>query len=64
MVSSPFRRNGIGTRLVRIARRWAREKGATEMRLGVWEFNEAARKFYETLGFKTLKRGMVAEFPV
>lgn len=64
MVSSPFRRNGIGTRLVKTARRWAREKGATEMRLGVWEFNEAARKFYETLGFKTLKRGMVAEFPV
>jgi ribosomal protein S18 acetylase RimI-like enzyme len=60
MVLSPFRRNGIGTRLVGAARQWAREKGATEMRLGVWEFNEAARAFYETVGFKTLKRRMVA----
>ena len=63
MVLSSFRRNGIGTQLVGVARQWAREKGATEMRLGVWEFNEAARAFYETVGFKTLKRRMVADLP-
>ena len=63
MVLSPFRRNGVGTGLVGVARQWAREKGATEMRLGAWEFNEAARAFYEALGFKTLKRRMVAELP-
>jgi ribosomal protein S18 acetylase RimI-like enzyme len=63
MVLSPFRRNGVGIRLVGVARQWARDKGATEMRLGVWEFNEAARAFYEALGFKTLKRRMVAELP-
>jgi ribosomal protein S18 acetylase RimI-like enzyme len=61
VVLAPFRRNGIGTRLVAVARRWAREKGATEMRLGVWEFNQEAREFYETVGFKTLKRRIVAE---
>jgi ribosomal protein S18 acetylase RimI-like enzyme len=64
MVLSPFRRNGIGTQLVGVARQWAQEKGATEMRLGVWEFNEAAREFYEAVGFKTLKWRMVAELPV
>lgn len=64
VVSAPFRRNGIGTQLVAVARRWAWEKVATEMRLGVWEFNQAAREFYETVGFKTLKRRMVAELPV
>jgi ribosomal protein S18 acetylase RimI-like enzyme len=64
VVLAPFRRNGIGTQLVEVARRWAREKGAAEMRLGVWEFNEAAREFYEAVGFKTLKRRMVAELPV
>jgi ribosomal protein S18 acetylase RimI-like enzyme len=64
MVSGPFRRNGVGTRLVEVAQQWAREKGATEMRLGVWEFNEAAREFYEAVGFRTLKRRMVAELPV
>jgi ribosomal protein S18 acetylase RimI-like enzyme len=63
MVLAPFRRNGIGARLMEAARRWAREKRATEMRLGVWEFNEAAREFYEAVGFKTLKRRMVAELP-
>ncbi len=64
MVSSTFRRNGIGTRLVEVAQRWAWERGATEMRLGLWEFNEAAREFYEALGFKTLQRRMVTELPV
>ena len=64
VVSAPFRRNGIGTQLVAGARRWAGEKGATEMRLGIWEFNQPARTFYETVGFKTLKRRMVAELPV
>jgi ribosomal protein S18 acetylase RimI-like enzyme len=61
VVLVPFRRKGIGTQLVEIARRWARENGATEMRLGLWEFNQAARAFYETMGFGTLKRRMVVE---
>jgi ribosomal protein S18 acetylase RimI-like enzyme len=63
VVLAPFRRKGIGTRLVKAARRWGREKGATEMRLGVWEFNQAAREFYEAVGFRTLKRRMVAALP-
>ena len=61
VVLPPFRRNGIGTRLVRVAQKWAQEKGAAEMRLGVWEFNLAAQEFYETIGFATLKRRMVAD---
>jgi ribosomal protein S18 acetylase RimI-like enzyme len=64
VVLAPFRRNGIGARLVKVGQQWAREKGATEMRLGVWEFNQVAREFYEAVGFKTLKRRMVAELPV
>jgi ribosomal protein S18 acetylase RimI-like enzyme len=63
VVLSPFRRNGIGTGLVGVARQWAWEREATEMRLGLWEFNEAARAFYEAVGFRTLKRRMVAELP-
>jgi diamine N-acetyltransferase len=63
VVLTPFRRNRIGTRLVAVARRWARDKGTTEMRLGVWEFNEEARGFYEAVGFRTLKRRMVAGLP-
>jgi ribosomal protein S18 acetylase RimI-like enzyme len=63
VVLAPFRRKDIGTRLVEAARRWGREKGATEVRLGVWEFNQAAREFYEAVGFRTLKRRMVAALP-
>jgi ribosomal protein S18 acetylase RimI-like enzyme len=61
VVLAPFRGNGIGTRLVRIAQGWACERGATEMRLGVWEFNRPALEFYQSVGFTTLKRRMVAE---
>jgi ribosomal protein S18 acetylase RimI-like enzyme len=64
VVLPSFRREGIGTRLVRVAQEWARERGATEMRLGVWEFNQAARGFYRAAGFTTLKRRMVAELSV
>lgn len=37
---------------------------AQELRLGIWEFNQAARAFYETVEFRTLKRKIVAELPV
>lgn len=63
MVSAPFRRCGIGTELLAAARGWALEKGAAEIRLSVWEFNEEARLFYEAAGFRTLKRTMVCEIP-
>ncbi len=61
MVLPPFRRIGIGTRLVEVAQQWARDQGATEMRLSLWEFNAAAREFYAALGFRTLKRRMIEE---
>lgn len=63
IVCSSFRRSGIGTQLVRAAQQWAQDKGATEVRLSVWEFNQAAQAFYEAVGFNTLQRRMVAELP-
>jgi len=43
------------------AQQWAREKGAAEMRLDVWEFNQETIRFYVNMGFKTLKRSLVSD---
>ncbi len=61
MVLEPFRRQGIGMQLVNVAKHWAKEKGATEMRLSVWEFDAGPLPFYERIGFRTLQRELVAK---
>lgn len=55
-VDKAFRRQGVGTELFAFARRDAREKGYPGMELDVWEFNEAAAKFYEAVGFRVYRR--------
>jgi ribosomal protein S18 acetylase RimI-like enzyme len=59
MVSEPYRKSGIGKKLMETAQQWGRDKGATEMRLDVWEFNQGTIQFYEKMGFRTLKRSLV-----
>ncbi len=61
MVSEPYRRLGIGKKLMEVAQQWARERGATEMRLDVWEFNQGTIRFYEEMGYHPLKSTFVAE---
>ena len=58
VVRATHRRQGIGTRLMEEARRWATEKGADDLELGVWEFNRGAVAFCESLGFATSIRRM------
>ena len=58
-VRSAFRRRSVGTRLVNAALAWAAASGATRTELGVYEFNEAARAFWHSLGFGTLSRRLV-----
>jgi GNAT superfamily N-acetyltransferase len=61
MVCGPFRREGIGARPMEGAQRWAKEKGAAEMRLETWEFAEGPLEFYERVGYRTLRRTLVRE---
>ena len=61
MVSEAYRRSGIGKKLMDTAQQWARGKGAVEMRLDVWEFNQETIRFYEKMGFKTSKRSLVSD---
>lgn len=58
VVSSRHRGRGIGRSLVDRAERWTRERGLSECELGVWEFNETALRFYESVGFVTARRRM------
>ena len=59
MVDEAFRRQGVGRRLMEAAERWAREQGATEMRLDIWEFGQGPLGFYGKTGYRTLRRTMV-----
>jgi ribosomal-protein-alanine N-acetyltransferase len=59
VVSRAFRRRGVGRQLVEVAEKWAKEKGASEMRLDIWEFGEGPLHFYERLGYHTLRRNLV-----
>ena len=53
VVSSADRGPGVGRMLMAAAERWARDRGAEEVWLDVWEFNDAAIGFYEVLGYET-----------
>lgn len=55
-VDAAFRRRGIGTALAKASAEWAESRGAAFIELGVYEFNDGARAFYEHLGFHTVSR--------
>jgi GNAT superfamily N-acetyltransferase len=59
LVTEEFRRRGIGEKLLETTERWAKEKGATEMRLDIWEFPEGPLRFYERTGYRTLRRKLI-----
>ena len=61
IVTQAFRRKGIGTSLLEAAHKWAREKGAIEMRLDIWEFGEGPLVFYENNDYRTLRRTLVRD---
>ena len=58
-VGQEFRRRGIGRALMDQAHAWAAAKGAVDVELNVFEFNQPALAFYRTLGYETFTRRMV-----
>lgn len=56
VVRADCRRQGIGGRLMERAHQWAGEQGIDQLEIGVWEFNNDARKLYEDLGYTTVSR--------
>jgi len=51
VVDPPFRRQGVGRRLMELAVRWARERGLPGVMLETQNINVAACRLYESCGF-------------
>jgi ribosomal-protein-alanine N-acetyltransferase len=62
VVTEKSRLKGVAKRLVEFAEKWSKERGASEMRLDIWEFTEGPLQFYERLGYRTLRRNLVRVF--
>jgi len=60
-IDEKHRKKGIGKKLFEEVIKFSKEKGIKRLELGVWEFNENAIKFYESLGMKTKYRRMELE---
>lgn len=57
-VKSTYQKKGIGRLLFDHIVDYAKTEGALSIQLTVWEFNENAIKFYESLGMSTRNRRM------
>ncbi len=51
-ICEQFRKNGYGTRLFREIEKVAKENSCSLIEFDVWSFNEAAQRFYDSLGCK------------
>ncbi len=57
-VDENHRRKGIATALINFAKADAKERGFHRVELDMWEFNAGALAFYESVGFRTMRRYM------
>ena len=57
-VDASCRRQGIGTRMIGFIREFAKSAGIDRVELNMWEFNQDALAFYESVGFVTYRRFM------
>src|SRR5215207_7527517 len=62
VVARSHRRQGVGTRLMRVARAWARARGAKRMDLSTGTWRSEANAFYERLGFQENARALTLRF--
>lgn len=63
-VDTPMRRRGVATALMRTALRQATAAGVQELRLNVWDFNDAAIALYRKLGLVTRLHTLAIELPL
>ncbi len=56
IVARTRRRRGCGRALMAAASEWARQQGASQVLLTVWDGNEEAQRFYAALGYRTISQ--------
>lgn len=57
-VDERSRRKGVATEMIGFIRELAKREGFSRLELNMWEFNQSALAFYESVGFKTYRRYM------
>ncbi|MBO5030451.1 MAG: GNAT family N-acetyltransferase [Lachnospiraceae bacterium] len=57
-VDTAFRRQGVATELIAFIKEDAKKRGIDRIELNMWEFNQGALAFYESVGFQTYRRYM------
>ena len=57
-VAEKYRRQGVATEMIEFIKKYAKDKGFHKLELNMWEINEGALKFYESVGFETYRRYM------
>ncbi len=57
-VDKQFRRQKVATELFEFIKIDAKDKGFDKIELDMWEFNQGALEFYESVGFSTYRRYM------
>lgn len=55
-ITEPYRRHGLGRRMITAIAGFCRKSGIRTIELQVTRKNRQARQFYESLGFETLER--------
>lgn len=54
-IRKEYKRHGFGSTLIKYALKMTVESNKNQIWLGVWEHNEAAKKFYKKMGFKQIR---------
>lgn len=57
-VDEKYRRQGVGTELFDFIKKESTDKKFDKVELDMWEFNDSALNFYESVGFVTYRRFM------
>lgn len=57
-VREGHRGKGIGRALMEHAEHWAKEKGAVDIELNVYEFNIHAQRLYQQMGYQVISKRM------
>jgi ribosomal protein S18 acetylase RimI-like enzyme len=61
-VEPTFQNKGVGSELIKKAVELTRKSGCTEIELGVWKFNDVAKRVFQKNGFSTYLEKMRIRF--